>query len=146
MRRRGASELGMIGIGGGGSLGFPGSRAKLGSIRRIRIRNEQSPLSESDLADGLRPGCQPALRRDGLGHVRRRPGLVEQSKQRTEEQTKQKAELQHLRMQINRLRRMGEDTQDLLLKLKDKEKSYGRWKQQRPPGAYLATNHTDTNE
>ena len=71
---------------------------------------------------------------------------VEQSKQRTEEQTKQKAELQHLRMQINRLRRMGEDTQDLLLKLQDTEKSYGRWKQQRPPGAYLATNHTDTNE
>ena len=62
------------------------------------------------------------------------------------EQTKHKAELQHLRMQINRLRRMGEDTQDLLLKLRDKEKSYGRRKQQRPPGAYLATHHTDTNE
>ena len=33
-------------------------------------------LKFSDLADSLRPGCQPALRRDGLGHVRRRPGLV----------------------------------------------------------------------
>ena len=64
---------------------------------------------------------------------------VEQSKQRTEEQTKQKAELQNLRMRINRLRRMGEDTEDLLLELKDKEKSYRRGKQQRPPGAYLAT-------
>ena len=71
---------------------------------------------------------------------------VEQSKQRTEEQTKQKAELQNLRMRINRLRRMGEDTEDLLLELKDKEKSYGRGKQQRPPGAYLATHHIFTNE
>ena len=65
---------------------------------------------------------------------------VEQSKQRTEEQTKQKAELQNLRIRINRLRRKGEDTEDLLLELEDKEKSYGRGKQQRPPGAYLATN------
>ena len=48
---------------------------------------------------------------------------VEQSKQRTEEQTKQKAELQNLRIRINRLRRMGEDTEDLLLELEDKEKS-----------------------
>ena len=37
---------------------------------------------------------------------------VEQSKKRTEEQTKHKAELQNLRMQINRLRRKGEDTED----------------------------------
>ena len=66
---------------------------------------------------------------------------VAQSKKRTEEQTKQKAELQHLRMRINRLRRMGEDTQHLLLKLKDKENSYGRRKQQLPPGAYLASYH-----
>ena len=66
---------------------------------------------------------------------------VEQSTKRTEEQTKQKAELQHLRMQINRLRRMGEDTQHLLLKLQDKENSYGRRKQQLPPGAYLASYH-----
>ena len=65
---------------------------------------------------------------------------VEQSKQRTEEQTKQKAELQNLRIRINRLRRKGEDAEGLLLELKDKEKSYGRGKQQRPPGAYLATN------
>ena len=64
---------------------------------------------------------------------------VEQSKQRTKEQTEQKAELQKLRIQINRLRRQGEDTKDLLRKLKDKENSYGRRKQQRPPGAYLAT-------
>ena len=69
---------------------------------------------------------------------------IEQSKQRTEPQTKQKAELQNLRMRINRLRRMGEDTEDLLLELEDKEKSYGRGKQQRPPGAYLATNQIFT--
>ena len=67
---------------------------------------------------------------------------VEQSKQRTEEQTKQKAELQTLRIRIIRLRRKGEDTEDLLLELQDKEKRYGRGKQQRPPGAYLATNQT----
>ena len=48
---------------------------------------------------------------------------VEQSKQRTEEQTKQKAELQNLRIRINRLRRKGEDTEDVLLELKDQEKS-----------------------
>ena len=65
---------------------------------------------------------------------------VEQSKKRTEEQTKQKAELQNLRIRINRLRRNGKDTEDLLLELHDKEKIYGRGKQQRPPGAYLATN------
>ena len=65
---------------------------------------------------------------------------VEQSKKRTEEQTKQKAELQNLRMQINRLRRKGEDTEDLLQELEAKEKIYGRGKQHRPPGAYLASN------
>ncbi len=63
----------------------------------------------------------------------------EQSKQRTAEQTKQNAELQHLRVRINRLRRKGEDTEDLLLELENKEKSDGRGKQHRPPGAYLAT-------
>ena len=67
---------------------------------------------------------------------------VEQSKKRTKEQTEQKAELQKLRIQINRLRRQREDTKDLLRRLKDKENSYGRRKQQRPPGAYLATNRT----
>ena len=61
-------------------------------------------------------------------------------------QAKQKAELQNLRMRINRLRRMGEDTEDLLLELEDKEKSYGRGKQQRPPGAYLATNQIFSTE
>ena len=71
---------------------------------------------------------------------------VEQSKQRTEEQTKQKAELQNLRIRINRLRRKGEDTEDLLLELKKKEKSYGRGKQQRPPGAFLATNQIFSTE
>ena len=71
---------------------------------------------------------------------------VEQSKKRTEEQTKQKTELQNLRMQINRLRRKGEDTEDLLLELQDKEDIYGRGKQQRPPGAYLATNQIFSTE
>ena len=52
----------------------------------------------------------------------------EQSKKRTEEQTKQKAELQNLRMQINRLRRKGGDTEGLLQELRDKEKSYERGK------------------
>ena len=42
---------------------------------------------------------------------------IEQSKERTEPQAKQKAVLQNLRMQINRLRQKGEDTEDLLLKL-----------------------------
>jgi hypothetical protein len=71
---------------------------------------------------------------------------VEQSKQRTEEQTKQKAELQNLRIQINRLRRKDEDTEDLLLELENKEKSYGRGKQKRPPGSYLATNQIFSTE
>ena len=51
---------------------------------------------------------------------------IEKSKRRTELQTKQKAELQNLRMQINRKRQKGEGTQDLLLELHDKEKSYNR--------------------
>ena len=71
---------------------------------------------------------------------------VEQNKRRTEEQTEQKAELQNLRIRINRLRRKGEDTEDLLLELENKEKSYGRGKQQRPPGAYLATNQIFSTE
>ena len=53
---------------------------------------------------------------------------IEQSKERTEPQAKQKAVLQNLRMQINRLRQKGEDTEDLLLELRDKEKSYERGK------------------
>ena len=61
----------------------------------------------------------------------------EQSKKRTEEQTKQKAELQNLRIQINRLHRKHEDTEELLRELHEKEKIYGRGKQLRPPGAYL---------
>ena len=53
---------------------------------------------------------------------------VEQSKKRTQEQTKQKTELQNLRMQINRLGQKGEDTEYLLQELGDKEKSYERGK------------------
>ena len=53
---------------------------------------------------------------------------IEKIKRRTELQTEQKAELQNLRMQINRLRQKGEDTEDLLLELRDKEKSYERGK------------------
>ena len=71
---------------------------------------------------------------------------IKQSKERTELQAKQKAVLQNLRMQINRLRRMGEETEALLLELHDKEKIYGRGKQQRPPGAYLATNQVFSTE
>ena len=48
--------------------------------------------------------------------------------------------MQNLRIRINRLRRMGEGTEDLLVALQVKEKSYGRGRQQRPPGTYLATN------
>ena len=48
-------------------------------------------------------------------------------------QAKLKAVLQNLRMQINRLRQKGEDTEDLLLELRDKEKSYERGKN-RPLG------------
>ena len=65
---------------------------------------------------------------------------VQQSKRRTEEQTKQKVELQNLRIRINRLRRNNQDTDELLLELEEKEKSYGRGKQHHPPGAYLASN------
>ena len=54
--------------------------------------------------------------------------------------------MQNLRIRINRLRRKGEDTEDLLLELHDKEKIYGRGKQQRPPGAYLATNQIFSTE
>ena len=43
---------------------------------------------------------------------------------RTELQTKQKAELQNLRMRINRKRQNGEGTQDLVRELEDKKKSY----------------------
>ena len=53
---------------------------------------------------------------------------IEQSKERMELQAKQKAVLQNLRMRINRFRQKGEDTEDLLLELRDKEKSYERGK------------------
>ena len=65
---------------------------------------------------------------------------VEQSKKRTDAQDKAKAELQYLRIKINRLRRESKDTKDLLHMLRVKERIYGRGKQYRPPGAYLATN------
>ena len=52
--------------------------------------------------------------------------------------------LQNLRIRINRLRRMGAYTEELLLELQKKEKKYGRGKQERPPGAYLATNQIFT--
>ena len=53
---------------------------------------------------------------------------VEQIKEQMEDQTKEKAVLQNLRIQINRLRRKGEDTEDLLFELRDKEKHYERGK------------------
>ena len=65
---------------------------------------------------------------------------VQQSERRTEEQTKHQVELQNLRIRINRLRRKNQDTDELLLKLEEKERSYGRGKQHHPPGAYLASN------
>ena len=65
---------------------------------------------------------------------------VEQSKKRTREQTLDKAELQNLRIKINRLRRNNQNTDALLVELQEKEKSYGRGKQKRPPGSFLATN------
>ena len=65
---------------------------------------------------------------------------VEHNKKRTEEQTRQRTELQNQRMKINRLRRKGEDTKDLLQELEAKEKICGRGKQHRPWGAYLASN------
>ena len=49
---------------------------------------------------------------------------TEHSKRRTELETKQKAELQNLRMRIHRKRLKGEGKQDLLRELRDKEKSY----------------------
>ena len=45
-------------------------------------------------------------------------------KKRLEPQISQKAELQNLRMQINRLRKQGQDAKNLLLELRDKEKRY----------------------
>ena len=64
---------------------------------------------------------------------------VEQSKKRTDAQDKAKAELQYLRIRINRLRRESKDTKHLLQRLRAKEANYGRGKQDRPPGAYLAS-------
>ena len=46
--------------------------------------------------------------------------------------------MQNLRIRINRLRGKSEDTEDLLLELQHKENIYGRGKQHRPWGAYLA--------
>ena len=51
---------------------------------------------------------------------------IKESKRRTELQTKQKAELQNLRIRINRKRQKREGTEDLLRELRDKEKSYDR--------------------
>ena len=53
---------------------------------------------------------------------------IEQSKARTEPEAEQKAVLQNLRMQINRLCQKGEGTEDLLQELRDQEKSYERGK------------------
>ena len=64
---------------------------------------------------------------------------VEQSKKRTDAQDKAKAELQYLRIRINRLRRESKDTKHLLQRLRAKEANYGRGKQDCPPGAYLAS-------
>ena len=64
---------------------------------------------------------------------------VEQSKKRTDAQDKAKAELQYLRIRINRLRRESKDTKHLLQRLRAKEANYGRGKQDRPPGASLAS-------
>ena len=71
---------------------------------------------------------------------------VEQSKKRTEEQTKQKADLQSLRILINKRRRKGQDTENLEIELQNKEENYGRGKQHRPPGAYLANNTIFSSE
>ena len=60
-------------------------------------------------------------------NIKRSPeyrAVIENSKRRTELVTKQKAELQNLRMRINRKRQNGESTQDLLRELEDKKKSY----------------------
>ena len=75
---------------------------------------------------------------DDWAHIKNSPEYkeaIEQSKARTEPQAMQKAALQNLRMQINRRCQKGEDTEDLLQELRDKEKIYGRGKQQRPWGA-----------
>ena len=53
---------------------------------------------------------------------------VEQSKKLTQKQTKQRTELQNLRMQINRLGQQGEDTEYLRQELRDKEEKYERGK------------------
>ena len=53
---------------------------------------------------------------------------VEQSKERTEWRAKLKAELQNLRMRINRLHQDDEDAKHLLRELRDKEQSYERGK------------------
>ena len=71
---------------------------------------------------------------------------VEQSKKRTEKQTRQKADLQSLRILINKRRRKGQDTENLEIELQNKEENYGRGKQHRPPGAYLANNTIFSSE
>ena len=108
-------------------------------------RNREIPLQQLDFASRIpyRPNQKSARLSlwtpNPLASTRAPLGSAamprEQSKKRTEEQTKQKAELQNLRMQINRLRRKGGDTEDLLQVLGEKEKIYGRGKQQRPWGA-----------
>ena len=70
---------------------------------------------------------------------------IEQSKARTESQAKQKAVLQNLRMQINRLCQKGEDTEHLLQKLGDKEKSYQRRTKASPGLHDVATQRTQSN-
>ena len=68
---------------------------------------------------------------DDWAHIKNSPEYkeaIEQSKARTGPQAMQKAVLQNLRMQINRLCQKGEDTEDLLQELRDKEKSYERGK------------------
>ncbi len=50
-----------------------------------------------------------------------------------EPQAQQKAELQNLRMQINRFRQKGQSVEELLLELRDKEEGYERGKK-RPLG------------
>ena len=69
-----------------------------------------------------------------VSNIKRSPEYkeaTEHSKRRTELETKQKAELQNLRMRINRKRLKGEGTQDLLRELRDKEKSYDRGNKRR---------------
>ena len=66
-----------------------------------------------------------------VSNIKRSPEYkeaTEHSKRRTELETKQKAELQNLRMRIHRKRLKGEGKQDLLRELRDKEKSYERGK------------------